>query len=541
MNSEIPYNPESENSENSETTIFESSKSSDTPQDTPQDDGWSSESSDQRSPGGDFPSSQNLGEAQSPITSESEILDNTENNSEDLAELELPESGNLEETLEELLASRPESNSENNLENNSANISENKNSDLLDEQPNSAAQESTPETELFVDSWLDESVPSQGEHSANSDPKDEINQLEQQKVQLQSEISALKAYKEQLLLHQLREAQENMGRMIEEGTQELRERKTALRIEIEKLERRQERLNQEMRSNFAGSSKELAIRVQGFKEYLVGSLQDLATAAEKLELVRTGEATPRNRERVRNSEDPRRGIREGRDRDRIDTTRNPNRNSRSNEPGRGDRPSGMLRDRNDRTERSERPAPGQFSEPTFADQSRRICQLLDKYCNSPDYYGAPWQLRRTFDQSQARKVQDWFFSQGGRGAIDSTGSRLQNILVASATISILHNLYRDRTQVLVLTDTPENLGEWRKGLEDCLGISRRDFGTNSGVVLFDSPDILVQRAERLLADKLLPIIIIDETEEQLNLSVLKFPIWLAFASNNRSKSSNYLY
>jgi hypothetical protein len=541
MNSEIPYNPESENSENSETTIFESSKSSDTPQDTPQDDGWSSESSDQRSPGGDFPSSQNLGEAQSPITSESEILDNTENNSEDLAELELPESGNLEETLEELLASRPESNSENNLENNSANISENKNSDLLDEQPNSAAQESTPETELFVDSWLDESVPSQGEHSANSDPKDEINQLEQQKVQLQSEISALKAYKEQLLLHQLREAQENMGRMIEEGTQELRERKTALRIEIEKLERRQERLNQEMRSNFAGSSKELAIRVQGFKEYLVGSLQDLATAAEKLELVRTGEATPRNRERVRNSEDPRRGIREGRDRDRIDTTRNPNRNSRSNEPGRGDRPSGMLRDRNDRTERSERPAPGQFSEPTFADQSRRIRQLLDKYCNSPDYYGAPWQLRRTFDQSQARKVQDWFFSQGGRGAIDSTGSRLQNILVASATISILHNLYRDRTQVLVLTDTPENLGEWRKGLEDCLGISRRDFGTNSGVVLFDSPDILVQRAERLLADKLLPIIIIDETEEQLNLSVLKFPIWLAFASNNRSKSSNYLY
>ena len=114
-------------------------------------------------------------------------------------------------------------------------------------------------------------------------------------------------------------------------------------------------------------------------------------------------------------------------------------------------------------------------------------------------------------------------------------------MVASATISILHDLYRDRTQVLILTDTPENLGEWRKGLEDCLGISRRDFGANRGVVMFDSPEILVQRAERLLADKLLPVIIIDETEEQLNLSVLKFPIWLAFASSNKSRSANYLY
>ncbi|MEN9871704.1 MAG: hypothetical protein RLZZ171_2696 [Cyanobacteriota bacterium] len=312
-----------------------------------------------------------------------------------------------------------------------------------------------------------------------------------------------------------------MAQMIEEGTKELRERKTALRIEIDKLERRKERINQEMRSNFAGSSKELAIRVQGFKEYLVGSLQDLATAAEKLELARTDDSAPRNRNRVRNSEDPRR---EAGNRDR-DRNRNPDRNLRNN----------SARKENERT------AQAQFSEPTFADQSRRIRQLLDKYCNSPDYYGSPWQLRRTFDQNQAKKVQEWFFSQGGRGAIDSTGSRLQNILVASATISILHDLYRDRTQVLILTDTPENLGEWRKGLEDCLGISRRDFGTNRGIVMFDSPDILVQRAERLLADKLLPVIIIDETEEQLNLSVLKFPIWLAFASSNKSRSSNYLY
>ena len=118
---------------------------------------------------------------------------------------------------------------------------------------------------------------------------------------------------------------------------------------------------------------------------------------------------------------------------------------------------------------------------------------------------------------------------------------MQNILVASAAISILHNLYGDRCRVLILTDTPENLGEWRKGLQDCLGISRSNFGANRGVTLFDSPEILVQRAERLIADKLLPVIIVDETEELLNLSVLKFPVWMAFASTNRSASSNYLY
>jgi Protein of unknown function (DUF3086) len=496
MNSEIPSIPESENSETTETTIFESDQSSDAlqldvdeqiPKVTPE---VTSDVIDDHDP--------QLVDQRSPVTVEPESVIDPLEELEELLEFELPTATTTEQTSED-------------------------NHDL-DDQP-------VKEAELFVDTWLDESDPLQEDNPVTPSTRDEVEQLKQLKTELQQEIAELKAHKEQLLLHQVREAQENLGRMIEEGTKELRERKTALRIEIEKLERRQERLNQEMRSNFAGSSKELAIRVQGFKEYLVGSLQDLASAADKLELVRTGEPAPRSRERIRDLEDPRREgreSREGRDRDR---TRNRDRNLRGNEPART----------GTRTGQGNRPAQAQFSEPTFADQSRRIRQLLDKYCNSPDYYGSPWQLRRTFDQTQAKKVQDWFFSQGGRGAIDSTGSRLQNILIASATVSILHDLYRDRTQVLVLTDTPENLGEWRKGLEDCLGISRQDFGTNRGVVLFDSPDILVQRAERLLADKLLPVIIIDETEEQLNLSVLKFPIWLAFASSNKSRSANYLY
>ena len=370
------------------------------------------------------------------------------------------------------------------------------------------------EPELFVDSWLDEPENlSSSELSKSQDlaqTVDETDDLEQQKARLHQEIESLKAQKEQLLLQQIREVQENMGRMVEEGTKELKERKMALQIEIEKLERRKQRINQEMRSNFAGSSQELAVRVQGFKDYLVGSLQDLATAAEKLELVRQQESAPRRP--ARSSENPRREERRSRRREESPRARN-----------------------------SDRTSSTQFSEPTFADQSRRIRQLIDKYRNNPDYYGAPWQLRRTFEVAQAKTVQEWFFVQGGRGAVDSMGSRLQNILIASAVISILHSLYGDRCRVLVLTDTPENLGEWRRGLQDCLGISRSSFGTNRGVVLFDSPDVLVQRAERLLADKLLPIIVVDETEELLNLAILKFPLWLAFAATNKSTSSNYLY
>ena len=402
------------------------------------------------------------------------------------------------------------------------------------------------ESELFVDSWLDEpqvdSTPTilTEETSVAIADKTELDSLESKKITLQQEIADLQAQKETMLLEQSRAVQENMAQIIQEGTKELKERRTNLQIEIEKLERRKDRINKEMRANFAGSSQELAVKVQGFKEYLVGSLQDLARAADKLELVKTEAPPRRNREP------------QDRVRDDWETDRSRNRRERGERESRSrrERERAEARDprnrRNrDRGERNSIPSPsvpqGQFSEPTFADQGRRIRQLIDKYRNNPDYYGAPWQLRRTFEPIHAKRVQDWFFVQGGRGTVDSMGSRLQNILVASATISILYSLHGDRCRFLVLTDTPENLGEWRKGLQDCLGISRSNFGSNRGVTLFDAPEIVVQRAERLLEEKLLPVIIIDETEELLNLSVLKFPLWLAFASSNKQASSNYLY
>lgn len=416
-------------------------------------------------------------------------------------------------------------------------------SEIYSEPKNVEAKKVKSEPELFVDSWLDEPksvAPTKGDSDLNSQPgtaeNHEITTLERQKDQLQQEVVALQKQKEQILQDQAKVVQESMGRMIDEGTKELRERKIGLQVEIEKLERRQERISQEMRRNFAGSSQELAVRVQGFKNYLVGSLQDLVSAADKLELIRPDTSTPRNRERVRGT--PRR---DGQRRDEFEALGQA-RGERAR--GEGERGKRRYRDDIDRSRSRNEPGqavPAQFSESSFADQSRRIRQLLDQYRNSPDYYGSPWQLRRTFDSTHAKKVQDWFFSQGGRGTLDSMGSRLQNILVASAAVSILHNLYGDRCRVLVLTDTPENLGEWRRGLQDCLGISRSDFGSNRGVVLFDTPEVLVQRAERLIQEKLLPVIIVDETEELLNLSVLKFPVWLAFASGNKSTSSNYLY
>jgi hypothetical protein len=374
-------------------------------------------------------------------------------------------------------------------------------SEAVDNQ--SSATESTQvnqEPELFTAQWLDESeaVVDNPEAIPSTEViQTEIQQLQQQKDALTKEVLILKQQKEQILSQQVRDVQETMGRMVEAGMRELKERKNALQIEIDKLERRRERIRQEMRTNFAGVSQDLAIRVQGFKDYLVGSLQDLAVAAEQLELPKLEAKAPPQKRETRPESKP------------------------ALSPEQAVQP--------------------QFTEQAFVQQTRTIRKLLDQYRSRPDYYGSPWQLRRTFEPIHAERVQNWFFTQGGRGAIKTMGSRLQNILVASAVISVLHQLYGDRCVNLILVNTPERLGEWRRGLQDCLGIARTDFGANRGVVIFESPEVLAQRAERLLKDKLLPLIIIDETEDLISLSLLQFPLWLAFAPDPQSSTNNYLY
>ncbi len=318
----------------------------------------------------------------------------------------------------------------------------------------------------------------------------EIADLKRQKQTLEAEIRALRESKNQLLSQQAAEARQTLTNMVKEGMRELETQKQALQISIEQLERRRERIREEMRTSFAGVSQELAIRVQGFKDYLVGSLQDLATAAEQLEL-------PVYEEWERPT------------------------------PEQPSQP-------------QEETTTPQFSKGIFQDKERQINSILDQYRLRPDYYGPPWQLRRTFEPIHAERVSNWFFSQGGRGSVRSMGSRLQNILISSSVISVLTNLYGDRCRTIVLANTPERLGEWRRGLQDCLGISRSDFGPERGIVLFEDPLAVVKKADRLLEQNRLPLIVIDETEDAINVSLLQFPLWLAFAPDPQQMSS-YMY
>jgi len=324
-----------------------------------------------------------------------------------------------------------------------------------------------------------------------------VSGLQRQEQELQQKIAQLQATNAKIQQEQLALTQ-SMGKLISSALDQLEQRKQTLQIEVEKLERRRDRIQKEMRTSFAGVSQELAIRVQGFKDYLVGSLQDLVATTEQLELLpETPPPTP------------------------IGEVSPP--------------PQPVRGDRGDSGDNSQTAPIPQFSEQGFQEQTKRIRQLLDQYRNSPDYYGAPWQLRRTFEPIHAKRVSNWFFTQGGRGALRTMGSRLQNILIASATVSVLRNLYGNRLRTLVLANTPERLGEWRRGLQDCLGIDRRDFGPEQGIVLFEEAEVLSQKAERLVKEGRLPFIIIDDMEDKISLSLLQFPLWLAFAPDPQTQ------
>ncbi|MEG4492331.1 DUF3086 domain-containing protein [Microcoleus sp. D3_18_C4] len=307
-----------------------------------------------------------------------------------------------------------------------------------------------------------------------------VKELHQQEQALTEKIAALEAEKANAI-EALGQAQASIGRLVQDGLIQLDQRKQALQIEVEKLERRRDRIQKEMRTTFAGVSQDLAIRVQGFKDYLVGSLQDLAATAELLDLTPPAPETPQ-RTAAEESQ-------------------------------------------------SSAPVNPKFAEQGFQEQAKQIRRTLDQYRTVPDYYGPPWQLRRTFEPIHAERVSNWFFTQGGRGALRTMGSRLQNILITSTIISVLRSVYGGRVRTLVLANSPERLGEWRRGLQDCLGITRSDFGPERGIIMFESAEALAQKADRLVKDGKLPLIVIDETEDLISLSILQFPLWLAFAAD----------
>ncbi len=278
---------------------------------------------------------------------------------------------------------------------------------------------------------------------------------------------------------------------------ELRQQREALQEEIRQLEGRRSQIQKEIETSFAGQADGVARRLKGFQDYLVGALQDLAVAAEQVELVpQQVLVQPSPLDQARASV----------------TSATP-------------------------TEASAAvAAAGQFSQ-----DEALIRERLAGFGGQPDFYADPWQLRRTLDPSGAALLDDWFLGQGGRGAQPSCGSRSRNALVTAAAIAILGELYGERFQTLVLASQPERLGEWRRGLQDCLGLAREDFGPTSGIVLFERADALVERADRLEERGELPFIVVDAGEQGIAIPILQFPVWLAFAAGPGELSTDEPY
>lgn len=264
---------------------------------------------------------------------------------------------------------------------------------------------------------------------------------------------------------------------------ELRERRSQLEQEILTLEQRRDQIQQEISRSFSGQSDAIARRVKGFQEYLVGALQDLAVAAEQVELV----AQP------------------------VVVQPSPLDSQAAAAPAEAEAPP---------------PAAGLFRQ-----DEDLIREQLERFLGQPDFYADPWKLRRSLEREGAALLTDWFLSQGGRGAQPSSGSRSRNALITAAAVAILGEIYGERFQTLVLAGQPERLGEWRRGLQDCLGLAREDFGPNSGIVLFERADALIERADRLEERGELPFIVIDAAERAVEIPVLQFPLWLAFAAS----------
>ncbi len=272
--------------------------------------------------------------------------------------------------------------------------------------------------------------------------------------------------------------------LLELALSELRARRQALLDEIVQLEAQREQINQELKASFSGQSDQIARRLKGFQDYLVGALQDLTVAAEQIELVPQQVLV---------------------------------------QPSPLDQAAAAAA-----ADNAAMPPPAAAG--LFAADAELVRERLASFGGQPDFYAEPWCLRRSLEPRSAELLADWFLNQGGRGAQNSTGSRSRNALTAAAAVAILSELYGERFQTLVLAGEPERLGEWRRGLQDCLGLSRDDFGPNSGIVLFERADALIERADRLEERGELPFIVIDAGVAAVEIAVLQFPLWLAFAA-----------
>ena len=277
--------------------------------------------------------------------------------------------------------------------------------------------------------------------------------------------------------------------VLELALKDLQSRRDELSAEITLLTNRKQQLDAELKTSFAGQSDAIARRVKGFQEYLGGALQDLVQSVESLDLVVQPMVV---------------------------------------------QPSPLDQQASDQQgaegQNASDTAPAIAVSDTFRPDEALIRNALQRFLQQPDVYADPWSLRRSIDARDTALLEDWFFNQGGRGAQPSRGSRPRNILVSAALIAIIGELYGAQFQCLVLAGAPERLGEWRRGLQDALGLGREDFGPSSGIVLFERSEALVERADRLEERGEVPLILIDTAERDVAIPVLQFPLWLAFAA-----------
>ena len=266
---------------------------------------------------------------------------------------------------------------------------------------------------------------------------------------------------------------------------DLIEKKLLLSKEIKDLENKKILLMKDIESNFSGQSENIAKRVKGFQDYLTGALQNLSQSVEKLDLV------------------PQPMIIKPSPLDKVENTiKN---NKETNIPALAD---------------------------TFKPDEEIIRKCFSEFSNQPDFYADPWKLRRSLEEIDIEMLEDWFFNMGGRGALESRGSRQKNVLISAGIISILGELYGDQFQTLILASEPERLGEWRRILQDSLGLNREDFGPNSGIVLFERAEGVIERADRLEDNDEVPLIIVDASETSIDVPILQFPLWLAFVGSS---------
>ena len=275
----------------------------------------------------------------------------------------------------------------------------------------------------------------------------------------------------------------NKEEIFSEIFSELILQKSKLIEEIDLLEKKRNNLITDIESNFSGKSDNIAKKVKGFQDYLTGALLHLSQTVEKLELVSQPivvKPSPLDENQIKAN------------------------NEIINVPALSD---------------------------TFKPDEKIIRKCFSLFCKQPDFYADPWKLRRSLDEEDIEMLDDWFFNMGGRGAFESRGSRQKNALLSAGLISILGELYGDQFQTLILASEPERLGEWRRVLQDSLGLTRDDFGPNSGIVLFERPEGVIEKADRLEAENEVPLIIIDGSETNIEIPILQFPLWLAFVGS----------